>query len=517
MLAALSLAVAASLHFGVIGGPDFREALVVQQSPMSLNPLIGSEDPAVRDVAHLLYRGLLKLDATAYPRADLVESYVASSDGLTYVMALRPGQRWSSGGPITPADVAATFGFLQTSLVADKRLSTLVQGVKLTVAGADLVFTLPSPRASFPSALTQIPILPISALGPAKLAAAAAHPSRPMATSGAYRVASATAASIELDGNAYASPKPRLGHIRLDLYTTFTGAAAAFTGGGADALLATTPQDRATLLKRSGSTSHDIRTFQFVDLLFNERVPGLDDPVVRRAIGEAVNRADIQDGALESWGGVAQVDAVSRGLAWATTAPVKEPSSPVQASTDLQKDGWMVAPDGTRVRGSVQLAYTLTVPDVSPLSTVAAEVSSQLAQIGITLRVAPVAPESFVSPDVTEHDFQVALGDWDNGPDLDVSAFWRSNATPPNGFNVSGARTDPFLDQALDVLATATDPQARIAAAATVSGDLAIDAPVVFLYTPDVAYVTHGSLTSMPVPAAGDSAARFSDIAAWHH
>jgi ABC-type transport system substrate-binding protein len=128
-----------------------------------------------------------------------------------------------------------------------------------------------------------------------------------------------------------------------------------------------------------------------------------------------------------------------------------------------------------------------------------------------------VPADKFVAPDVTQHDFQMALGDWDNGPDPDVSAFWRSNATPPDGVNVSGAPPDPFLDQALDILASATDGQARIAAAASVSHDLAVDAPAVFLYTPVDSYVVHSSLAGTPVPSVGGSAARFADIATWHH
>jgi len=76
-------------------------------------------------------------------------------------------------------------------------------------------------------------------------------------------------------------------------------------------------------------------------------------------------------------------------------------------------------------------------------------------------------------------------------------------------------RTDPFLDQALDSLATLNDPQARTHAAADVSKFLADDVPAVFLYTPEVAYVTSTGVLGMDIPAAGNSAARFDGIATW--
>jgi ABC-type transport system substrate-binding protein len=169
------------------------------------------------------------------------------------------------------------------------------------------------------------------------------------------------------------------------------------------------------------------------------------------------------------------------------------------------------------VRGTSALNYTLTVANVAPLPTVATELAAQLAQIGISVHVQQVPAAKIVAPDVTQHDFELALGDWDNGPDPDVSAFWRSNATPPDGVNVSGAPPDPFLDQALDILASATDEQARIAAAASVSHDLAVDAPAVFLYTPVDSFVVHSSLAATPVPTAGGSSARFADVTSWHH
>ena len=75
-----ALGFALSIHFGLIGGPQFTEGLVVSERPLSLNPLVGASDPAVVDVGHLLYRSLLKLDRTGYPAPDLASSYTVSSE-----------------------------------------------------------------------------------------------------------------------------------------------------------------------------------------------------------------------------------------------------------------------------------------------------------------------------------------------------------------------------------------------------------------------------------------------------
>ena len=514
-MAAVSLAVAAAFHFGFVGGPDYREGLVVEQLPMSLNPLIGAEDPAVHDVGQLLYRALLHLDATQYPQPDLAESYSVSGDGLTYHVVLAPGQFWSDGAPITPADVAATLDFAETRAV-DHPLSVLLLGVKVTVERSDIAFTLPQPRASFASALTQLPILPLGTMTHTQLDAVAAQPSHPLPTSGPYRVASVDQGSIQLEANPYAQRPPHLRHIAFNLYTSFDAAAGAFTSGGVDALVATTPAERQRLLTASGATAHDIATFQFVDVLFNERIAGLDDPVVREAFNLAIDRTAILRGALQGSGGLLQTDAISRGLEWIATRNPSQVTSVAAAKTALDKDGWIGGLTGSRYRGPTSLDFVLTVPDADPMPTVASELAAQMAKVGIKLNVEIVQAARFVSPDVTQGDFQVALGDWDNGPDPDLSAFWRSNAVPPNGFNVEGGAVDPFLDQALDSLATSQDPQARIAAAAMVNRDLANDVPAVFLYTPEVSYVVRKPLQAMEIPQAGGSGVRFDDIAAWH-
>jgi ABC-type transport system substrate-binding protein len=107
------------------------------------------------------------------------------------------------------------------------------------------------------------------------------------------------------------------------------------------------------------------------------------------------------------------------------------------------------------------------------------------------------------------------VADWDNGPDPDVSSFWRSNAMPPNGFNVSGAATDPFLDRALDSLATTTDPRLRRVAAAQVDARLAEDTPAVFLYAPELSFAVSDAFGAVTIPPVGTSASRYDGIAAW--
>jgi peptide/nickel transport system substrate-binding protein len=498
----------------VIGGPQFTEGLVVSQRPMSLNPLIDASDPAVVDVGHLLYRSLLKLDGTGYPVPDLASSYEESANGLVYSAVLPTNLQWSDGALITVADVVATEAFAVSTAASDPNLATALRGVKVATTVNTVTFTVPAPRASFAATLSQMPILPLGSLDRPALLAVATHPTLPLPTSGPYDVQSTRALAIDLQPNPYAAVRPIIKSYELRLFVTFAAAASAFSQGSVSALLASTPEELTTLLDVKGAQAETVTTPEFVDLMFNERVPALADSVVRHAIGVAIDRSAVVAGALDNRGGVIQTGPFSAGIPWVGPAAI-EAISPAVAVSVLQANGWVAGADGVRHRGSLQLAFTLAVPNINPLPTVAHEVASQLAAIGVRVTVSLVTPRTFLTGTLDSGEFQLAIDAWNPVPDPDVSAFWRSNATPPHGYNVSGGAADPFLDAALDMLAESPGRAARLSAAAQVAALVAADAPAVFLYTPRVTVVFRAPAPTAPMPSVGPESARYDDIAAW--
>ena len=514
LLAIGSLGFALTLHFGLIGGAQFTEGVVVSQRPISLNPLIDTADPAVVDVGHLLYRSLLKLDSTGYPRPDLAATFTVSPGGQVYTVSLKPDLEWSNGRPITAEDVVATTQFALSPQASDATLSAALRGVTVAGDGSIITFTLATPRASFASSLTELPILPLGGLSEPVVLAAAADPTAPLATSGPYEVQSTSALTVELQPNPHAEARPGITSYELRLYLTFGEVAGAFARGSVNAVLAATPEDLSTLLHVKGAQSETMTTPDFVDLIFNERAAGLSDSIVRHAIGNAISRASIVAGALDGSGGVVQTGPFSIGLPWVGAAG-PEAASPAVSEEVLTHEGWVPGSGGARQKGSVRLAFTLVAPRIDPLPVVAAEVASQLDAIGVQVTVKIVPPANFLNGTLDTGDFQLAIDSWSPGPDPDVSAFWRSNAVPPRGYDVSGGPVDPFLDSALDTLAESPNQTLRIDAAGKVASLLAADAPAVFLYTPRVSMVFGSPMPEAPMPALGDEAARYNNIASW--
>ena len=489
-----------------------REGLVSDERPISLNPLVGATDQSVHDLGALLYRSLLRLDARATPVADLATGYTVSPDGLVYHLPLETGQKWSNGRPLTVADVIATVDWVQSPEFADAVTAASWRDVHARLDGDGVSFDLAGPRASFLAQLTQLPILPIASLTHAALLALPKTAAVPMATSGEFAVASTTVGTVMLAPNPHAATPPHLRQMEVVLFGTFADAAVAFSAGNVDGVLATDPLQRAELTA-AGGIAHPITTFRFVDMLFNERNPATSDLTVRQAIAGSVDRSQLVAGPLRGMA-VPQVGAVPAGVAWAVPRQAPPPPTPSVAASALDAAGWVPGTDGVRFRGTTRLQLHLVVADILPLPDLAASVASQLAKVGISVQVTSMPIASLRQLLIAGSGYDIAIADWDSGPDPDVSSFWRSTAVPPAGFNVSGGPADPFLDESLDRLTTTTDPAMRAAAVASVTSQLAEDLPAVFLETPEVALVVRPGI-SVTTPPVGSSASRFAEVSSW--
>lgn len=495
--------------------PDYREALVVAHRPLSLDPLLGRDDSAVRDVGGLLYHSLLRLDDRALPTADLVTSWGVSGDGLSYRFALPPSRRWSDGTRLTAADVLATVGLVQSPQYPDAGVATSWQGVRLSSDAISVTMTLSGPRASFPVTVTELPILPARVIAGRTVAELIRTQAMSMPTDGPFTVVSSDSTALRLGVNRWATPPPQLRSVELRLEPSFTAAIGALQQNQADGIEAVTPEERRQLTSLSHVTLHDITTFRFTDMLINERIPGLDDPVVRKALVGSVRRAQLIDGPLA---GAARPEsgAIPAGITWAQPPTGNDDQSPLVAGQTLDADGWVVGEDGVRHRDGRRLSFDLTVPSAPPLPAVGRALASQLEAVGIAVVVHDQPADQFEQNVLVPHAFQLAVADWQVDADPDISSFWRSNAQPPAGLNVTGAAVDPFLDQALDTLATASDVQLRQAAAARVGSQLAEGSPAAFLYAPTVTFAVSSELQGVDVPLTGGGAARFASITRWH-
>jgi peptide/nickel transport system substrate-binding protein len=439
-----------------------------------------------------------------------------SPDGHTYTFTIPAGRRWSDGTALTARDVAATVSLVQSSDFPDPRLADAWKDVAVSVdSPVSLTMRLRRPRGSFAVAAAELPILPTAeiSLPAADLARTA---TRPLPTSGPYRVVGSDANAIQLAANPYAPRPPPLGAVELRLQPTFDDALHALAAGQADGLLATTPGQRAEAAMVPGVRLHDMLGFRTVELLFNtaSQTSGLDQPAVRHAIAAGVDRRGLVAAVIPG-AGDAQADPIPLGIRWVPHPPA--PAADVAlAGRTLDAAGWTVpTPGAARIRGPARLDERMMVSDEEPLPAVAHELARQLRGLGIQVEIDLVPPSryyEFLTSAAKEYD--MALADVEIGPDPDISSQWRSDETPPKGVNVTGLPADFVFDRALDRLAQESDLKLRRAAADEVDRDLAASAPAIFLYAPVVSLATSEAF-DIPLPASGSSAQRYDLVESW--
>ncbi|MEO5951430.1 MAG: ABC transporter substrate-binding protein, partial [Chloroflexia bacterium] len=128
--------------------------------PRWVNPLLGVSDTD-RDLTHLIFSGLLKVDANGKLVGDLASDWQSAPDSTVFTYTLRPDRTWHDGQPVTAGDVLYTIGLLQNEgFPGDPALALPWKNVVVSSpAESAIVFTLTSPNASFPQYAT-LGILP---------------------------------------------------------------------------------------------------------------------------------------------------------------------------------------------------------------------------------------------------------------------------------------------------------------------------------------------------------------------
>lgn len=147
------------------GGRTLR--LAIPTDPSTLDPA-QAVDVISGQIAAKMHAGLVRFDDRLAAVPDLAETVEASADGLRYRFTLREGLRFSDGGPLLAADVAASVKRLVAPASLAQRnwiyeglsgLADYTAGKTAEIAGLavlssrEIEFTLDAPRTDFLSRL----------------------------------------------------------------------------------------------------------------------------------------------------------------------------------------------------------------------------------------------------------------------------------------------------------------------------------------------------------------------------
>jgi peptide/nickel transport system substrate-binding protein len=505
---AVSVAIALVLILSACGGgsdPDSAPPGETQDSAESLTVAIASDEGTLTPFTNQTgYPGnnLVKMifDTLAVVQGDdvvgLLAEEIQTEDNQTYTLPLRDGLTWHDGEQLTADDVVFSVEFYRDHSEGDSAVD--VSMVKeVSAEGNTVTLVLDAADPEFPRmVLADMAILPQHLWENVKKVSEAGTDLA--IGSGPYVLESYdNARGYTLTAN----PEYALGEVKVDTIEVAiipeesTQFAALRTGEIDMSTRIVPPQQLDQLQKQANLGIVEGTEYASTLLLFNNSRPPFDDPVVRRALAQAIDTQDLVDTALLGSGTVG-----SPGFIHPESPMVAGDTTPLYdvdaANAALDELGAEPGSDGVRVLDGKPMSYDLLVQSTSTDRLRSAElIREMLNEVGVEVKISSMESDSLdakVWPgyDVAQgRNYDMSMWGWSAPVMLSSGLIAQLLYSDPErgALNVVGY-SDPDTDAALDAMTSEGTLEGRIAAAAQVQERIAEQVPWVTLYYRDGAY-----------------------------
>jgi peptide/nickel transport system substrate-binding protein len=494
-------------------------------SPQFINPLL-SQSQTDKDLTHLVYAGLYKLDAKGNLIPDLAESALQiSKDSKQYNVQLRSNLKWSDGQELNADDVIFTIQILQNPAYKSP-LRRLWQNISVQkIDNLTIKFTNQSVSAPFLSnftlgilpkhiwskvtpeqfLLTQLNLAPVS--------------SGPYFIKEIRKSVSGDVLSLKLESYSdYWQGKPLIDQIIINFYQNYEDALFALHSNGIQGFGFIPFDEKVYVDAKTSLQILKLPLYEYQSLFFNldKSHNVLGDPAVRQALAKATDRASL-------------INDVYPGLA----APAYGPIMPGQlgyngdiqkinnfdieaAKAILDKAGWIADPkSGLRAKGKVALQFSITTNDFVLNIKSAQDLKNQWQKIGADVTVNTVATADLESNVIRPRNFESLLFAEKTGTDPDPFFFWHSSQAKDPGFNLAqykNALADKLISQARNTL----DTSARDNDYKQFQSVLATDAPAIFLDQSFFVYEITPDVKGLQIKTLANPEDRFYDVVHWY-
>lgn len=412
------------------------------------NPLLAPDIGSVM-VNKVLFPGLVRPDEALRPVPDLALSWQMAPDGLAWTFVLRPGVTWHDGAPFTARDVKFTF---------DQALD-LTSGSRLrsdfaAVAGVDIVDSLTVRfrlKAPFAPLLTLLGynagILPEHLLKGRKLTDAVEFNRTSPVGTGPFRIERvAPGSSVTLVRHAgYYGAKPGVERIVFKIVPDVNAQVAQLRAGELD-LITIEPANLGSVQGAPGVRVLQVPVVQHWYVGFNASTAMFASPVIRRALGYAINRQAIIAGVLKGYGDLpgGTIPVALRDYYDSTAAPL--PYAPDSTRRLLASAGWTPGPDGTlrNARGDL-FEFELLVDKGNPTREQSAlAVQQDLGRVGVKVSIRTMEFAALVRDRVLPSKYAAMMIWWTTPPDPDQFSFY-STGQDNNHVKWSNRTADSLL------------------------------------------------------------------------
>lgn len=505
-------------------GGSYSEGIVGE--PRYINPVVSLANEVDRDIATLVFAGLVKHDETGKIVPDLAQSYQVKDGGKTYEFTLRDNLTWPDKKPLTADDVVFT-----VNLIKDPKFQSPLrnnwQGVKMEkIDEKKVVAKLPVAYQNFLESaivgilpqhvwsavqpqnflLTQLNLKPIG-LGPYQLQRITKN------SSGAVK-------SMEFSPNPRYYEEARIARLVLRFYQFQDEAINAYRRREIDGLALNSVAEKQ-LLKSRAAKFYNLKLPRYFAVFFNQtKSTPLADLEVRRALAQASDKSRIIS---EIFANEAQIQngPFPFGLLSIDPPGVKYEFDPATAETILEKAGWKRGERDVRekkLKGDktpTGLEFTLSTTDWPEMTQAASILKDDWEKIGAKVNLDVVPVNAIQNQVIRPRQYEALLFGEVLGLDPDPFSFWHSTQRKDPGLNLA-LYNNKKVDGLLESARQTADDEEKTAKYEQFQKIIMQDLPAVFLYSPDYIYAVAKKVKGLNTTAVNTPSQRFENINKWY-
>lgn len=513
-------------HFTVAtpaDGGSFSEGILGE--PRLINPLLAPASDADRDLAGLMYSGLMRYNGEGKLVPDLAKSFPEiTSDGLSYSLTIRDDAHWQDGVPVTADDVLFTIQTIQNpDYGAAQPVRVAWQGVNIEkVNDRVVIFHLKVKYAQFTNNLT-LGLLPHHLwqdVRPINFSLSELN-IKPIG-SGPYRFKSLTkdtlghVASYKIQAwDQFYDGRPHIDEVQFKFYSSEDELINAFNNNDIDNIGFLSGQNAARLKFTRRINLEQLKMPRYYALFLNQtQSKALADKSVRLALNYGTDRVSIINKAVD--GNAFLVNSPMLGGILDINANVKSYDyNQDQATGVLKAAGYKVGDDGILAKTKDnRLEFTITTSTFPELAAVAQELKEQYEKLGakVTVQTLPIAQLTQV---IRDRSYQMLLFGQILSIDPDPFVFWHSSQRQDQGQNLA-MYNNPTADRLLEEARGTLNPLERMQKYDDFQKILIEDIPAVFLYSPHYLYGISRNIHGVDTSLVFLPSNRFDNIRNWY-
>lgn len=507
-------------------GGSFSEGIT--GTPRFVNPVLAISE-ADRDVAMLVYSGLLRKTSDGGFIPDLAKKYEISKDGLTYTFTLKDDIFFHDGTPVTTDDVEFTIlKAKDPNIKSPKRPNW--EGVLIQkIDDKNISFTLKQPYAQFLENTT-LGILPkyLWKDVPAEQFNFSDFNLKGVG-SGPFIINSISKNRAGIPTSYVLSPfkkfalgQPYISKITLRFYSNEQELISALESGVVNNVNAIMPKE-AQALKNRGVQIKIYPLPRVYGVFFNQSsAPVLTDLAVRQALDAGIDRSNLVNKVLYGFGTPiygpipkTNSESISGSRSTSTQNDFTDRGRKI-----LEDNGWKFDEE-TKVmikkvkKDTTTLSFSISTADMPELRTTAELIKQEWEKMGAKVEVKIFEPSDLSQNVIRTRKYDALLFGEIVSENTDPYAFWHSSQRNDPGLNIAmyaNSKVDKILEEARSTLDTVDRGKKYAQFESMIENDV----PAVFIYSPDFIYIMSSNLRGVEVGYLTVPSERFINVYKWY-